>query len=78
MTDNRRRGAMSNAAQVAREQIPLMQPQDLTDEHALRRMNNTLRRAIYSQGVWANSLPGRFGFGRFQECSAEYYRHVSI
>lgn len=78
MTDNRRRGAISNAAQVPREQIPHMQPQDLTEERAIRHVNNTFRRAIYSQGVWANSLPGRFGFGRFQECSAEYYRHVSI
>lgn len=77
MTDNRRRGAISNTEQ-AREQIPVMQPQVPREEHRPRRMNPALRRAIYTHGIWATSLPGRFGFGRFQECSAEYYRYVSI
>ncbi|GAB1869964.1 E3 ubiquitin-protein ligase Topors [Camponotus japonicus] len=74
MTGNRRHGVLLNPEQVARrEQLPSMAPQVPREERRRRRANPTdYRRTVYRHGIWATSLPDIFG--RFRECSAEYYR----
>ena len=63
-----------NPEQVARrEQLPSIAPQVPIGER-LRRRSNTAdyRRTIYRLGIWATAL--RDVFGRFRECSADFYR----
>ncbi|XP_072748525.1 uncharacterized protein [Anoplolepis gracilipes] len=74
MTGNRRHGVLLNPEQVSRrEQLPSMAPQVPREERRRRRANPTdYRRTVYRHGIWATSLPDIFG--RFRECSAEYYR----
>ncbi|XP_050460237.1 E3 ubiquitin-protein ligase Topors-like [Cataglyphis hispanica] len=74
MTGNRRHGVLLNPDQVTRrEQLPSMAPQVPREERRRRRANPTdYRRTVYRHGIWATSLPDIFG--RFRECSAEYYR----
>ncbi|XP_012228103.1 E3 ubiquitin-protein ligase Topors [Linepithema humile] len=76
MTGNRRpvAGPFLNPEQIVRrEQLPSMAPQVPREERIRRRTNPTdYRRTIYRHGIWATSLPDVFG--RFRECSAEYYR----
>ncbi|CAL1686474.1 unnamed protein product [Lasius platythorax] len=74
MTGNRRHGVLLNPEQVTRrEQLPSMAPQVPREERRRRRADPTdYRRTVYRHGVWATSLPDIFG--RFRECSAEYYR----
>lgn len=74
MTGNRRHGVLLNPEQVTRrEQLPSMAPQVPREERRRRRNDPTdYRRTIYRHGIWATSLPDIFG--RFRECSAEYYR----
>ncbi|KAM0737533.1 E3 ubiquitin-protein ligase Topors [Formica fusca] len=74
MTGNRRHGVLLNPEQVTRrEQLPSMAPQVPREERRRRRANPTdYRRTVYRHGIWATSLPDIFG--RFRECSAEYYR----
>ncbi|XP_014472619.1 PREDICTED: E3 ubiquitin-protein ligase Topors-like isoform X2 [Dinoponera quadriceps] len=67
-------GTLLNPEQVARrEQLPSLAPQ-VTREELRRRRENPLeyRRTVYRHGMWAVPLPDIFG--RFRECSAEYYR----
>ncbi|KAG7210398.1 hypothetical protein KM043_011930 [Ampulex compressa] len=74
MTGNRRHGVLLNAELVARrEQLPSIAPQVSREERRRRRANPTdYRRTVYRHGIWATSLPDIFG--RFRECSADYYR----
>lgn len=74
MTGNRRHGVLLNPEQVTRrEQLPSMAPQVPREERRRRRANPTdYRRTVYRHGLWASPLPDIFG--RFRECSAEYYR----
>ncbi|KYM94807.1 hypothetical protein ALC62_14402 [Cyphomyrmex costatus] len=74
MTGNRRHGVLLNPEQVTRrEQLPSMAPQVPREERRRRRANPTdYRRTVYRHGIWATSLPDIFG--RFRECSADYYR----
>lgn len=78
MTANRRHGTLLNPEQVARrEQLPSMAPQVPREERRRRRANPTdYRRTVYRHGIWATSLPDIFG--RFRECSAEYYRYIDM
>nr|XP_034180553.1 E3 ubiquitin-protein ligase Topors-like [Osmia lignaria]XP_034180555.1 E3 ubiquitin-protein ligase Topors-like [Osmia lignaria]XP_034180556.1 E3 ubiquitin-protein ligase Topors-like [Osmia lignaria]XP_034180557.1 E3 ubiquitin-protein ligase Topors-like [Osmia lignaria] len=63
-----------NPEQVARrEQLPSIAPRVSMEERLRRRANPTdYRRTIYRHGIWATAL--RDVFGRFRECSAEFYR----
>ncbi|XP_011630126.1 E3 ubiquitin-protein ligase Topors-like [Pogonomyrmex barbatus] len=74
LTSNRRHGVLLNPEQVTRrEQLPSMAPQVPREERRRRRANPTdYRRTVYRHGIWATSLPDIFG--RFRECSPEYYR----
>ncbi|EGI62177.1 E3 ubiquitin-protein ligase Topor [Acromyrmex echinatior] len=74
MTGSRRHGVLLNPEQVTRrEQLPSMAPQVPREERRRRRANPTdYRRTVYRHGIWATSLPDIFG--RFRECSADYYR----
>ncbi|XP_077263165.1 E3 ubiquitin-protein ligase Topors [Temnothorax americanus] len=74
MTGNRRHGVLLNPEQVTRrEQLPSIALQVPREERRRRRANPTdYRRTIYRHGIWATSLPDIFG--RFRECSPEYYR----
>lgn len=77
MTGNRRHGTLLNPEQVARrEQLPSMAPQVPREERRRRRDNPTdYRRTVYRHGIWATALPDIFG--RFRECSAEFYRYIT-
>ncbi|EZA52465.1 hypothetical protein DMN91_012177 [Ooceraea biroi] len=74
MTGNRRHGVLLNPEQVARrEQLPSITSQVSREERRRRRSNPLeYRRNIYRHGIWATALPDVFG--RFRECSAEFYR----
>lgn len=74
MTGNRRHGMLLNPEQVTRrEQLPSMVPQVSRDERRRRRANPTdYRRTVYRHGIWATPLSDIFG--RFRECTPEYYR----
>lgn len=74
MTGSRRHGVMLNPEQVARrEQLPSIAPQVSREERRRRRGNPIeYRGSVYRHGVWATALPDVFG--RFRECSAEFYR----
>lgn len=63
-----------NPEQVARrEQLPSIAPQVPIGERLRRRVNPAdYRRTIYRLGIWATPLPDVFG--RFRECSADFYR----
>lgn len=63
-----------NPEQVARrEQLPSIAPRVSMEERLRRRANPTdYRRTTYRHGIWATAL--RDVFGRFRECSAEFYR----
>lgn len=65
-----------NPEQVARrEQLPSIAPQVPIGERLRRRLNTAdYRRTIYRLGIWATAL--RDVFGRFRECSADFYRLV--
>lgn len=67
-------GIVINSRAVNRnEQIPSIASQVSVDERR-NRSNNPVeyRRMIYRRGVWATPLPD--SFGRFRQCSAEFYR----
>lgn len=74
MTGHHRREVVLNPDQVARrEQLPSIVPQVSMLERLRRRVNPAdYRRNIYRLGIWATALPDVFG--RFRECSADYYR----
>uniref|UniRef100_V9IG98 RING-type E3 ubiquitin transferase n=1 Tax=Apis cerana TaxID=7461 RepID=V9IG98_APICE len=76
MTGHHRRPheVVLNPDQVARrEQLPSIVPQVSMLERLRRRVNPAdYRRNIYRLGIWATALPDVFG--RFRECSADYYR----
>ncbi|XP_015439121.1 PREDICTED: E3 ubiquitin-protein ligase Topors-like [Dufourea novaeangliae] len=76
MTGHHRRPheVVLNPEQVARrEQLPSIAPQVPMGERLRRRANPAdYRRSIYRHGIWATALPDVFG--RFRDCSAEYYR----
>lgn len=67
-----------NPEQAARrEQLPSIAPQVPLGERLRRRVNQVdYRRTIYRRGIWATALPD--AFGRFRECSADFYRLVFI
>ncbi|XP_076655211.1 uncharacterized protein LOC143360349 [Halictus rubicundus] len=74
MTGHRRNPheVLLNQEQVARrELLPSIAPQ--VRERLRTRANSAVyRRSIYRHGIWATALPDVFG--RFRECSADYYR----
>ncbi|XP_011139582.1 E3 ubiquitin-protein ligase Topors [Harpegnathos saltator] len=73
MTGNRRHGLLNPEQVARREQLPSVAPQVPREERRRRRDNPTdYRRTVYRHGIWATLLPDIFG--RFRECSAEYYR----
>ncbi|XP_043466546.1 E3 ubiquitin-protein ligase Topors [Leptopilina heterotoma] len=71
---NRRVNMILNPHEVARrEQIPSVAQQLSRDELRRRQINpSDFRRNVYRLGLWASPLPDVFG--RFRECSAEFYR----
>lgn len=75
MTPNRRYNMLLNPEQVARrEQIPnMLAPSVSREERRYRLLNpSSYRRNVYQHGEWSNLIPDIYG--RFRECSAEYYR----